>query len=71
LSSIVWLGAFTKYLAETKREAKAYNATEVTQEMLSIGQEWDTETWGQREGETWGIRGNTWDVVDKVLEKWG
>jgi len=63
--------AFTDYLQETKREAVAYNATQVAQLMLSIGKEWDNETWGSGRGEIWGTRGDTWEIVDKVLKKWG
>lgn len=62
--------AFTTYLQDTKRQGQAYNETFISQQMLSIGKVWDTEIWGDREGESWGTRGDTWGVVDKILSKW-
>ncbi|KAI0673067.1 alpha-N-acetylglucosaminidase [Trametes maxima] len=62
--------AFVDYLVETKRAGQAYNATTVKQTMLDIGEKWDNGTWGAGEGEHWGVRGNTWEVVGKVLRTW-
>ena len=62
--------SFTTYLQQIRREGQAYNETYIAQEMLNIGKKWDTEIWGAREGEIWGTRGDTWEIVDMILTKW-
>jgi alpha-N-acetylglucosaminidase len=61
---------FVDYLEESKRSATPYNATFVAGEMFKIADTWGNETWGERAGETWGTRGDTWQIVDSLLEKW-
>ncbi|RPD65623.1 alpha-N-acetylglucosaminidase [Lentinus tigrinus ALCF2SS1-6] len=62
--------AFVDYLAETKSRGAVYNATSVSAQMVALGKEWSNGTWGTGKGETWGTKGNTWDVVREVLDKW-
>ncbi|KAI0636817.1 alpha-N-acetylglucosaminidase [Trametes polyzona] len=62
--------AFVDYLVETKQTGEAYNATKVKNTMIAIGQDWGNRTWGTGPGERWGVHGNTWDVVGKVLHRW-
>ncbi|KAF9448419.1 glycoside hydrolase family 89 protein [Macrolepiota fuliginosa MF-IS2] len=62
--------AFVEYLGETKKSGVPYNATLVSQRMLDIGSQWAKETWGENKGETWGVEGNTWEVVNRVLQRW-
>ncbi|EKM51629.1 glycoside hydrolase family 89 protein [Phanerochaete carnosa HHB-10118-sp] len=61
---------FVVMLAEQKTSGQPYNATEVSQTMLSIGQAFDLKAWGAAAGETWGTKGDTFQVVDRVLERW-
>ncbi|KAI0363471.1 alpha-N-acetylglucosaminidase [Pilatotrama ljubarskyi] len=61
---------FVDYLAETKRTGEAYNDTAVASTMLEIGKKWGNQTWGAGEGERWGVHGDTWEVVDRVMQKW-
>ena len=62
--------AFVDYLASTKGSGTAYNATTVTAQMIALGKAWSNGTWGTGEGEYWGVRGNTWTVVEKLMEKY-
>ncbi|KAI0362277.1 alpha-N-acetylglucosaminidase [Trametes cingulata] len=62
--------AFVDYLVESKMTGQAYNATEVSSAMLEIGKKWGNETWGTGAGERWGVHGDTWEVVTKVLRTW-
>jgi alpha-N-acetylglucosaminidase len=61
---------FVGYLEGSKRSATPYNATVVSQEMFKIADDWRNEIWGRRPGEMWGTRGDTWQVVDKILRRW-
>ncbi|KAF8582036.1 glycoside hydrolase family 89 protein [Ramaria rubella] len=61
---------FTDYLQGTKENAQAYNDSIIAQHLLSFGQRWDNETWGTNKGESWGTRGDTWEMVDELLEKY-
>lgn len=61
---------FTTYLQDTKRNGEPYNETLISQELLAFGQRWDNETWGTREGETWGTHGNMWEIVEEVVDKY-
>ncbi|KAI0363473.1 alpha-N-acetylglucosaminidase [Pilatotrama ljubarskyi] len=62
--------AFLDYLVKTKRTGQTYNATAVSSTMLAIGEKWGNGTWGTAEGERWGVHGDTWEVVAKVLHRW-
>ncbi|GBE77354.1 Alpha-N-acetylglucosaminidase [Sparassis crispa] len=62
--------SFITYLEDSVKNETPYNSTEVADAMLDIGEHWDLEIWGQRAGETWGVTGNTWDVVNEVLGQW-
>ncbi|KAH9947079.1 alpha-N-acetylglucosaminidase [Amylocystis lapponica] len=61
--------AFISYLAGTA-ESKAYNSTEVADQMLQIGKEWGMQTWGQNAGETWSTTGDISVVAEQVLKQW-
>ncbi|KAI0780775.1 alpha-N-acetylglucosaminidase [Trametes elegans] len=62
--------AFVAYLADTKRTGNSYNATFMRQTMLALGEKWDNGTWGTGAGERWGVHGNTWSTVARVLHTW-
>ena len=62
--------AFIAILVGTKATGEAYNATAVEQTMLGIGEAWDWQTWGTLSGETWGTKGDPFEVVDDVLKTW-
>ncbi|OBZ68450.1 Alpha-N-acetylglucosaminidase [Grifola frondosa] len=61
---------FINYLAGTKVNGTVYNATAVSQTMLAIGEQWGNRTWGQGPNERWGTYGDTWQMVEQVLQKW-
>jgi alpha-N-acetylglucosaminidase len=62
--------AFISTLVGTKANGEAYNATAVKQMMLDIGETWDLQIWGTQTGETWGTKGDTFEVVDSILKTW-
>ncbi|KAI0789466.1 alpha-N-acetylglucosaminidase [Abortiporus biennis] len=61
---------WSDYLVKLKQTGGEYNATEFGTKMLEFGKIWDGQVWGERDGETWGISGNTFDVLEKILRKW-
>ncbi|KAI9065123.1 glycoside hydrolase family 89 protein [Trametes sanguinea] len=61
---------FLEYLVETKKTNETYNSTLVASKMLAIGEKWDNGTWGSGQGEWWGVRGNTWEMAEKILRTW-
>ncbi|EGN99592.1 glycoside hydrolase family 89 protein [Serpula lacrymans var. lacrymans S7.3] len=61
---------FVSYLSGSKANGTAYNGTAVADVMFNIGLAWDNETWGQAANETWGTVGNTWDVVQQLVDKY-
>lgn len=63
-------GTFVEILVKSKAEGTPYNATLVSQTMLDIGKKWDQQKWGTRAGETWGTKGDTFDVVSRILQRW-
>lgn len=63
-------GTFVEILVKSKAEGTLYNATLVSQTMLDIGKKWDQQKWGSRAGETWGTKGDTFDVVSRILQRW-
>ena len=63
--------AFISTLVETKASGQTYNSTVVKQVMLNIGETFDWKTWGSASGETWGTKGDTFMIVDEILERWG
>ncbi|KAI8998498.1 alpha-N-acetylglucosaminidase [Trametes punicea] len=67
--SVRWQ-AFVDYLVQTKQTGEAYNATLVASKMLAIGEKWDNGTWGTGKGEWWGVKGDTWEVVDRIVQTW-
>lgn len=38
--------------------------------MASFEEQWQTQTWGDREGELWEVVGETWDVIEEVRRRW-
>ncbi|KAI0711286.1 alpha-N-acetylglucosaminidase [Earliella scabrosa] len=62
--------AFVDYLVETKKTGAAYDATKVRAVMIEMGREWSNGTWGTGKGETWGVKGSTWEVVGRIMRKW-
>ncbi|KAH9901084.1 alpha-N-acetylglucosaminidase [Cubamyces lactineus] len=62
--------AFAEYLEQTKQTGEAYNATVFAGTLLEIGKKWDNGTWGTGEGEWWGVRGDPWEMAEKVLKVW-
>ncbi|GJE88536.1 alpha-N-acetylglucosaminidase C-terminal domain-containing protein [Phanerochaete sordida] len=62
--------AFVTALADSKTSGQAYNASEVKQTMLNIGEAFGLKTWGRAHGETWGTKGDTFQVVDHILKRW-
>ncbi|KAI1798111.1 alpha-N-acetylglucosaminidase [Ganoderma leucocontextum] len=63
--------AFVEYLAETKRNGTAYDDGAVQAQMLAIGRAWCNGTWGTGKGEVWGTVGNTFEVAQRLVKKWG
>ncbi|KAF8530887.1 alpha-N-acetylglucosaminidase [Gautieria morchelliformis] len=61
---------FTTYLQNTKKNGEVYNSTLIAQQLLAFGQQWDNQTWGEHSGEMWGTHGDTWQIVDEVVEKY-
>jgi alpha-N-acetylglucosaminidase len=61
---------FTTYLQNTKKTGEAYNSTLISHQLLAFGQQWDNQTWGEHSGEMWGTHGDTWQIVDEVVEKY-
>lgn len=61
---------FVSMLANSTAAGLAYNATEVSTAMLEIGEAFDLKTWGTEPEETWGTKGNTFDVVNSILQRW-
>ncbi|PSR71093.1 hypothetical protein PHLCEN_2v13062 [Hermanssonia centrifuga] len=62
--------SFLSYLVGIKTTGEAYNATLIAQDMLAIGEAWDRRTWGTRQGETSGTKGDTFEVVTSILSRW-
>jgi hypothetical protein len=56
-----------EYLQTSKEKGVAYNATEVVAQEIKFGQEWGREVWSGG----WETKGDTWKVVEEVLERWG
>lgn len=61
---------FVSTLVSTKASGQAYNQTDVTAALLRLGQAFDLKTWGTDPGETWGTKGNTFDVVNNIINHW-
>ena len=61
---------FISTLADTKVTGQSYNATQVKRAMLDVGETWGLKTWGTASGETWGTKGDTFVVVDRILKRW-
>lgn len=61
---------FVSYLAQLKKTGVAYNQTLVSENMLTIGKTWDSQTFGQRVGEIYGTKGDTYNIVSSVLKRW-
>ncbi|RUS31983.1 hypothetical protein BC938DRAFT_476575 [Jimgerdemannia flammicorona] len=47
-----------------------WNHTAYLEEVTQFEYRWQTQTWGEREGEVWEVVGDTWEVVQKIGEKW-
>ncbi|KAH7910217.1 glycoside hydrolase family 89 protein [Hygrophoropsis aurantiaca] len=62
--------AFIEYLAGTRANGTTYNASVVLDIMLEIGSRWDNELWGERDHEGWEVVGESWGVVQSLVEKW-
>ncbi|KAG2121605.1 glycoside hydrolase family 89 protein [Suillus clintonianus] len=60
--------AFVEYLVGTKANGTAYNATTVANAMLMIGEQWDTQTWGQTVN--WETVGDSWSMVQALATKY-
>ncbi|KIP04165.1 glycoside hydrolase family 89 protein [Phlebiopsis gigantea 11061_1 CR5-6] len=61
---------FVSTLVSTKASGRAYNQTEVSAASLQLGQAFDLKTWGTEPGETWGTKGNTFDIVNTIIKRW-
>lgn len=61
---------FIGYLVDTRKNGTAYNATAIAAELLDWGQEWDLQIWGQQKGQGWSTEGNTWEIVEKIVQDW-
>lgn len=62
--------AFIATLVGTKATGQLYNATDVRQTMLNIGELFGWKTWGSASGQTWGTKGDTFQVVDTILKRY-
>lgn len=62
--------AFVEILLGQKASGEVYNSSKTSEKMLGIGEMWGLKRWGEGEGEVWGTKGTTWEVVDDILEKW-
>ncbi|KAF8530610.1 C-terminal domain-containing protein, partial [Hysterangium stoloniferum] len=58
---------FTTYLKNTTQTAQSFDSQVINAQLLAFGKQWDSQIWGQRNGETWVARGDTWKTVEKVL----
>ncbi|KAF8511074.1 alpha-N-acetylglucosaminidase [Hysterangium stoloniferum] len=58
---------FTTYLKNTTQTAQSFDSQVINAQLLAFGKQWDSQMWGQRNGETWVERGDTWKTVEKVL----
>ena len=63
--------AFVDYLVETKKNGTAYDDAAVQAKNFAIGVEWCNETWGAGKGETWGTVGDSFEVAQRLVKKWG
>ncbi|KAH9914712.1 glycoside hydrolase family 89 protein [Fomitopsis serialis] len=57
---------FVGYLANITASGTSYDNTTLHEEMLSIGEAWDSETWSAG----WEVTGDTMDVVTGLVQKW-
>ena len=62
--------AFVDALAEAKGNGTAFNSTAFKAQMIQLGRTWSNGTWGSGDGEKWGVQGNTWAVVERLVEKY-
>ena len=56
---------------ETKKNGTAYDDAAVQAKNFAIGVEWCNETWGAGKGETWGTVGDSFEVAQRLVKKWG
>ncbi|KAI0964544.1 hypothetical protein AcW1_010249 [Taiwanofungus camphoratus] len=61
---------FISYLAGITQNGSAYDSNTISQQLLAIGEQWDSQTWGQSSGQPWSASGNSMDVINQVLQNW-
>ncbi|CAL1694792.1 unnamed protein product [Somion occarium] len=61
---------FVDYLAGIKQSGQPYDATYISRQLLAIGQTWQVQKWRGTKGQSWGTKGDTFDVVEEVLRAW-
>ncbi|GJE89695.1 glycoside hydrolase family 89 protein [Phanerochaete sordida] len=62
--------AFVDALVDAKTTGQAFNATDFSGKMLQLGKTFDTQRWGTQPNETWGTKGDSFEVVGSILERW-
>lgn len=61
---------FVSTLSTVKATGATYNASEVSATLLNMGVAFDLQTWGTEPEQIWGTRGDTFEVVDTILQRW-
>lgn len=61
---------FIEYLAYIRGNGSAYNSEAIAETLLNWGKEWDDKVWGRGSEEGWTVRGDTWDIVNRIVERW-
>ncbi|KAF8526176.1 alpha-N-acetylglucosaminidase [Hysterangium stoloniferum] len=54
---------FTTYLKNTTQTVQPFDSQVINAQLLVFRKQWDSQIWGQRNGETWVARGDTWKTV--------
>ncbi|KZT00316.1 glycoside hydrolase family 89 protein [Laetiporus sulphureus 93-53] len=62
-----WAGL---YLANITQNGTSYNSTALLDELLAIGEAWNSQIWGQSMGEGWNVTGDAMSVIADVIQKW-
>jgi alpha-N-acetylglucosaminidase len=61
---------FIAALSEAKASGEPFNATQFAATISDVGQAFDLKIWGTEPGETWGTKGDTFGVIQVILQRW-
>ena len=62
--------SFVSSLVTAKTTGQPFNATNFSAQMLKLGQTFDSQRWGTRPNETWGTKGDSFEVSGRILGRW-